>query len=52
MQEALKASMENGKEAAPAENGKEAAPAEKKEAAKAADIYAGPLQTRAKNDSE
>ena len=44
MQEALKASMEKPE--------KEAAPAEKKEAAKAADIYAGPLQTRAKNDSE
>merc|ERR1719409_1260801 len=55
VQEALKASMENGKEAAPAENGKEAAPAEKKEAAKAADIYAGPvdvssLTRKAKDD--
>merc|ERR1719409_1482928 len=53
--EDLKASMENGKEAAPAENGKEAAPAEKKEAAKAADIYAGPvdvssLTRKAKDD--
>merc|ERR1719409_1718801 len=46
VQEALKASMENGKEAAPAE---------KKEAAKAADIYAGPvdvssLTRKAKDD--